>query len=356
MAADSLSQIAAGESDVQALHQSVEKITEIRGRSIAVMINGLGEIEKRTIISLIRQFEFDEYQKESTPIRTWTVSALTSSLFAFLQKKYNDALAESTERPSLGVIVGGYSPGQFFPELFEIDCAEDIIRPIVPSDSGPPKGDERIKYWGQTVALERIYRGYDPTALNEGLAVARLKNRLAESGKHIKEISTDEVRKLLEEVLAKPSDEDVLIGDRMRSLGSSMEMQHRLRGMPLQEAVEFADFLGQTAIGYDRFCQGNPSVGGKLDVVAIQPDGLHWYRRKPFLKKMARARQDAVDAGDREQMREILLGTFSQISTQMRPGLERLVRQIESNAAQAEHSLPGEDCQPSASSEGETPP
>jgi hypothetical protein len=335
MAADSLSQISVGD-DVHSLHQSVEKITEIRGRPIAVMINGLGEIEKRTIISLIRQFEFDEYQKQNTPIRKWPVSVLTSNLSATLQQRYDSAFENSEDRPSLGVIVGGYSWGEFFPELFEINFAERATRQIVPSDSGPPRGEERIKYWGHISALERIYRGYDPIALSEGLAIVRLKAHLADHGEYLKDLQTERVKELLEEFLAHPTDEDALVMERLRVLGSSMEMQHRLRGMPLQEAVEFADYLGQTAIGYDRFCQGNPAVGGKLDVVAIQPDGLHWYRRKPFLKKMARARQRTVDVGDRDQMRDMMTEAFAQVSTQMnRPELKDLVATLQGSDAEA---------------------
>lgn len=335
MAADSLSQISAGD-DVHSLHQSVEKITEVRGRPIAVMINGLGEIEKRTIISLIRQFEFDEYQKAGTPIRKWPVSELTSNLSAAIRKKYDSAFEKSQDRPPLGVIVGGYSWGDFFPELFEIDFAEGAIRQIVPSDTGPPRGEERIKYWGHIPALERIYRGYDPIALSEGLAIVRLKEHLADRGEELKDFPTERLKQLLEAFLAHPADEDALVMERLRLLGSSMEMQHRLRGMPLQEAVEFADYLGQTAIGYDRFCQGNPAVGGKLDVVAIQPDGLHWFRRKPFLKKMARARQRTVDVGDRDQMRDMMTETFAQVSAQMnRPELKALSAMLEGDQPNA---------------------
>ena len=78
-------------------------------------------------------------------------------------------------------------------------------------------------------------------------------------------------------------------------LGPLMEfarMKMILDGMPLQDAVEFADYLGAVAIGYDRFSAGPQTVGGALDVLAIQPEGLSWYRRKPFAEKMARARSE----------------------------------------------------------------
>lgn len=154
MAADSLSQVGAGE--VNSIHQSVEKITEIRARPIAVMINGLGEIAKRTIISLIREFEFHEYQKSTAPIRTWSVIEMSSQLKVFIGKRYDEAYGTDENPPDLGVIVGGYSPGSFFPELYELDFAKNSLRTVVPSKPGNPTGEECIEYWGKRCALEQI--------------------------------------------------------------------------------------------------------------------------------------------------------------------------------------------------------
>jgi hypothetical protein len=74
MAADSYSQMSDSNGEVHATHNSVEKITELGDRQIAVMIHGLGSIENRTILSLIREFEFTEYSKSPAPVRNWTVS------------------------------------------------------------------------------------------------------------------------------------------------------------------------------------------------------------------------------------------------------------------------------------------
>jgi hypothetical protein len=312
MAADSLSQISTNNNTVHSLHQSVEKITEIRSRSVAIMINGLGEIERRTIISLIREFEFDNYHAAGAPLRAWSVSALTSNLLAFLRPRYQAAFPSTGEQPLLGVIVGGYSPGQFFPELFQIEISTGSVRPIIPT-SGAVKGEEAIRYWGHAGALERIFRGYDPTAVREGLGMSRIRLLAAERGENwAKNASQDELVAVLE-----PTPEDEQVIDRLQSAEQHMQMECRLRGMPLQEAVEFADYLGQVAIGYDRFCRGNPAVGGELDVVAIQPDGLHWYRRKPFLKEMARARAQNVETGDRDQMRDMMSEMFAGMKAQM---------------------------------------
>jgi hypothetical protein len=328
MAADSLSQISHRDT-VHSLHQSVEKITEIRARPIAVMINGLGEIEKRTIISLIREFEFENYHIPGAPIRTWSVSSLASNLLAFLAPRYNAAFpfvpgVGSDERPELGVIVGGYSPAKFFPEVYLVDFPAGVVQTIIPTDAGLPRGEELIKYWGHDGALERIYRGYDAAAIRDGAAILAIRTRAENDGRDFREqpYTADEIAGIL---ASSPDTASDLITE-LQAL-PLLRMQHRLRGMPLQEAVEFADYFGQTAVGYDRFCVGSPAVGGDLDVVAIQPDGLHWYRRKRFLKKMAAARERTVELGDREQMRDMLNETFSQFRMHVPPKeiLDKLV-------------------------------
>jgi hypothetical protein len=85
--------------------------------------------------------------------------------------------------------------------------------------------------------------------------------------------------------------------DALRPLAGLETISHRLEGLPLQEAVEFADWLGNVAIGYDKSTEGPPFVGGDLDVLAIQPEGLTWYRRKPFAAKMAEARDRRIQRG-----------------------------------------------------------
>jgi len=53
-----------------------------------------------------------------------------------------------------------------------------------------------------------------------------------------------------------------------------------ISAMPLQDAVEFAEFLGQVSCGYDRFTAGPPSVGGCLDVMVLRQGERQWIQQK----------------------------------------------------------------------------
>lgn len=50
--------------------------------------------------------------------------------------------------------------------------------------------------------------------------------------------------------------------------------------MPLQDAVDYAIYLINTTIETLRFEPRFPTVGGPIDVLVIQPKGMHWVQRK----------------------------------------------------------------------------
>lgn len=57
--------------------------------------------------------------------------------------------------------------------------------------------------------------------------------------------------------------------------------QYPIAHFPLQDAVEFAEFLMQTQIGYDRYTNRIPRVGGDIDIAVIHPIfGFKWVRQK----------------------------------------------------------------------------
>jgi 20S proteasome alpha/beta subunit len=50
--------------------------------------------------------------------------------------------------------------------------------------------------------------------------------------------------------------------------------------MPLQEAIDYAVHLIRSTIDTLRFEPRFPTVGGPIDVLVVQPQGMHWVQRK----------------------------------------------------------------------------
>jgi hypothetical protein len=283
MAADSWTQMSDDAGNVSTTHSGTEKVTELGNRQIAVMIHGLGSIQNRSILSLIREFEFIEYAKQPCAIDGWTVFESSEKLAAFIESRYSaaypaPAAGENESRPSLGLIVGGFSPGEFFPEVVSVKFPGPAVKREHPGAdlTAKPSGGWYVDFWGMRAALKRLLFGFDLQSLESAFNFLQWAETERQRGR------TD-----LGHIPAPPAISPTAA---LGTLAPLEIIDHRLDGMPLQEAVEFADFLGTVSIGYDKFSKGQRSVGGHLDVLAIQPDGLCWVRRKSFADQMARAR------------------------------------------------------------------
>jgi hypothetical protein len=68
--------------------------------------------------------------------------------------------------------------------------------------------------------------------------------------------------------------------DYARTYSEEYTMPTPVESMPLQDAIEFTEYLGQVACRYDRFKMGPAGVGGPLDVLVLRDGERHWVRRK----------------------------------------------------------------------------
>ena len=90
--------------------------------------------------------------------------------------------------------------------------------------------------------------------------------------------------------------EELVFGREKVTSGASSDIEQATRlidqnfiplfdAMPLQDAVDYAIYLIHTTIETLRFEPRFPTVGGPIDVLVIQPKGLHWVQRKELRGK-----------------------------------------------------------------------
>ena len=65
-----------------------------------------------------------------------------------------------------------------------------------------------------------------------------------------------------------------------RSVIHDFQMGIPLAAIPLQDAIEFTEYLGKVACGFDKFSLGPAGVGGPLDVLVLLPNRRRWVRGK----------------------------------------------------------------------------
>lgn len=224
------------------------KVTQFKDYPIGVMSWGTASISDRSIQSLIMECEHDYLSLEKN--ESYTVKEIADKLLKELKAKYEATYPTSGQQPSLGLYIGGYSSQQFFSDQYQYEFPRssdwEIVRQNKP-DGSPSFGAD---WFGQTDALRRLIKGYNAKALEE----------LVKRG-----VDKTIIQKWIDDNVA----ELPLIFD----------------GMPIQDAVDFANYAVQVTIGCFRFAAGPPLCGGNIDIAVITPAAFHWAQRKQWSVK-----------------------------------------------------------------------
>lgn len=278
-------------------YANANKVFEIIGLPIVVMTYGAGALGRRSIASLV-----DEWMQARPAFekRRYTVQEVTQSLGEFVFGKHREhrtlmqQQAEETQARALrattgegeraavdpieynplewttGLVVGGYQPDSVYPWLWTWEEPERPgvaagLQLAVPHEGqlgehGPASG---LHAWGERHALDRLILGFDPSL------VAKLENAdLVKTGPAFDTIAADHGWGIVYE------------------------------GMPIQDAADLTRFLLQVGVGFERFREGTPQIGGELDIAIVTRQVVHWSDRKALTRALAP--RTLVDRGEGE--------------------------------------------------------
>ena len=222
------------------------KVTRFKDYPIGVMSWGSASISDRSFQSLIMEFEhsYPGVKEQKGP---FTVRGVADDLLVFMKDRYDAAYTDPKQQPALGMFVGGYSENEFFADSYSSEFPNNVTWTQV----RPPKPDGRpsfgANWFGQIGPLLRLIKGFDPQALSE------LIKRGADKAL-VQQWVDDNVSEL------------PLVFD----------------GMPLQDAIDFANYVTQVVIGAFRFGLGPPLCGGDIDIAVITPTTFRWAQRKQW--------------------------------------------------------------------------
>jgi hypothetical protein len=261
LAADSAATIIGRFGDDQGVLKTFEhsrKVSHVKDYPIGTLSWGASSIGSRSVESLIKEYEYrlpslaEEEEKgkekrsrgEAYSPFTYSVREIAQGLLQHIQTQYaaEYETIDAAQRPFLGVLIAGFSSGQYFPEhwLFELPQKPELINVRPDQDGKPVFG---AHWYGLTDAITRLHWGRDDHAiqlLTERFGVAE------------KEVFT-----LLE----------------------PLQYMVPFAGMPLQDAIDYAVYLVNVVIGRYRFVIGAPVCGGEVLVAVITPGNFTWIRR-----------------------------------------------------------------------------
>jgi len=230
-----------------------------KGLPVGAMTWGLGSLGPASIATVAKDLRRRFQGDDLTPVDWSLVSAaydvedVAEKAKAFLYTGRYDAVESDAEGagvdpPTLGFLVGGYSAGSDEPRAFVLNFGQP----------GGPKVDEILAnttgaaWWGQPEAIARILNGFS-LAVPDALATLGVGLDLAQAYSVV-----EAVQQQINPQMAPPA-------------------------MPIQDAIDLAEFLVHSTIQFVRFSPGPPTVGGPIEIATItKHEGFKWVRRKHF--------------------------------------------------------------------------
>jgi hypothetical protein len=239
------------------VYEDAEKIFQMGTLPVGVAIYGAAAFGQRTIGSYLREFEIrnpsgvlDDGKQQVGDIveelRAFFMGEYAKTMVPMVEaareKKFEDI--PDSERPGLGLIVAGFSPGAFLPEVWNIQIP-------LHSTTGTPQvvskdGAIGSAWFASYGPIARYIKGWDPGLMGELLEqLATLR------GAPLTEAETG----LFE------------------SIAQKYEYQIVFDAMPIRRGVDYVRFLVQLVISHHKFAVGASIVGGSPRIGVVTYKG-----------------------------------------------------------------------------------
>lgn len=159
------------------IYENAEKLFQLGEKRVGIATLGMASIGERSIGSFIREFESRDVDGCMT--NHHTLAEITESLRKFIYASYSSIIIPAVEaaekvpfdqvpvakRPSLGLLVGGYSDGEFLPELWKIpipEAAQENSAQLLQA-----RGTSGLTWHAVSGPINRYIKGFDLALLNE---------------------------------------------------------------------------------------------------------------------------------------------------------------------------------------------
>jgi hypothetical protein len=220
-----------------------------RDLPICAMFNGLGNIGSESIAALAKDLRVllmngaDDWRIDP---ENYSIEDVALKCRKFLFEEKFQKLKDKPKH-DLNFYVGGYSSGENAPERWIIRIESAASKCDNPLCQGKECG---LSWGGQPEAINRLVMGIPMNS---------------------------------EEPLKKAGLNDAQVKAVQDSFRANCQMPFLHGAMPVQDAINFADFLVETTKRFVRFLPGADTVGGDTDIcVVTKHEGFKWVRRKHY--------------------------------------------------------------------------
>lgn len=259
LATDSASTIMAqdenGNIGVMNVYNNANKLFNIHKElPIGVITWGAGSIGSTSTSTLIKDFRniIMNDKEKKIDVNNWCIKDICDKFVDFIYtNKYLTAFSSWPQKPDVGFVIAGYSYKEEMAEEWLIQINNGVCNgPILRR----PKEATGLSWYGQPEAITRIYKGFGTL----------LPNIIESSG-------------------IVPKDK---IDDLMNIISENCETSLTHPAMPIQDAVELAEFLVDLTEKYSKYEPGPQTVGGPIEIASItKHEGFKWVKRKHYFNK-----------------------------------------------------------------------
>ncbi|WP_426301873.1 hypothetical protein [Arthrobacter sp. R-11] len=260
LAADSATTLTAPQPDgstaIVNIYNNANKVFNLHKKlPIGAMTWGLGNIGPASISTLSKDLrtKFHGANADSWALdpKAYDIEDVASKVAKFFHDDRFVPLHQHVDeehKPELGYLVGGYSSDSGDPRVF-------VISTTGPNAGNPVEllaGDTGAFWWGQPEAITRILTG----------------------------VSLDTAAALSNLGVPGPQAQQTAV-----AIQQQVQTQLVVPAMPIQDAIDLAEFLVHATIQYVRFSPGGATVGGPIEIATItKHEGFKWVKRKHYFQ------------------------------------------------------------------------
>lgn len=226
----------------------------IKGCPVGAMTYGAGSVGTSSIATLSKDLRLQlanpdsEYYLDRSA--GYSLADVANKVRSFFTNKMRESYPEGNDSYFMGYRVLGYSSEGTLPEGYEISVegggAGDPVEIYSPGAFGP-------RWAGENEAIDRLIFGYG----------SQLLPAMREAG-------------------LEPEKETVV----MDHLNSKLNRLLFLAAMPIQDAIDLARFLAETAAKFSHFSMNAATIGGPIEIATItKHEGFKWVARKHFFNR-----------------------------------------------------------------------
>lgn len=219
---------------------------------VGMVASGVGSMGRRSLTTIAKDFRAlisGSDPKWTIDPAAYTVKDIVDRFHEYVfAETYIKEFAQISPMPSVGFLISGYSVGEQLPETWELAYNG-------PSSPGPrcisAPSDVGICWIGDGEALFRLVLGYS--------------QRLSALLGNLAFLQAGQAQQIMDAIKGK-LDAPIYNPD-----------------MPIQDAINLAEFLAKTTAAFTRYIPGGATVGGPTEIAAItRHEGFKWVARKHF--------------------------------------------------------------------------